>query len=76
MISAEFVRANTGLKPTELHQPVELQTVLVGSHSTILFSVTMPIKIGLVNRPHYFGVADIEKYDAILVSQPSLRGVL
>ncbi|KAG8716564.1 hypothetical protein FRC08_009254 [Ceratobasidium sp. 394] len=65
MVSPEFVRA-TRLKPIELENPVGLQMALIGSRGKINFGLNASLEVGPVSRPHYFDVANIEKYDAIL----------
>jgi hypothetical protein len=65
MVTPEFARA-TSLRPIQLEKPVGLQMALIGSRGRINYGITVPVEVGLVTRPVYFDIANIERYDVIM----------
>ncbi|KAF8593234.1 hypothetical protein BDV93DRAFT_413167, partial [Ceratobasidium sp. AG-I] len=65
IVSLDFARA-TGVRPIPLERPIALQMALVGSRGRVGHGITLPIEVGSVVRPHYFDIANIDRYDAIL----------
>jgi Aspartyl protease len=71
MISPECTHA-TGMKTFALEQPITLQLVCVGSHSTINYDTHAIIKFGDCDIEEYFDIMNIEYYNVIL-GTPFLR---
>ena len=71
LLSPEFTRA-TGIKTFAMEKPIALQWACISSRSMINYGTHVTIKVGCKVVKEYFGIVNIEHYDAIL-GTPFLR---